>query len=374
MAYENPAARAWRTERPHGVRAFHASLPGYAVTRLVEVPQLAAELGVARLFVKEECERMGLPAFKILGASYAVARALSALLGADHVLTLDELRTRRPEVELIAATDGNHGRAVAHIAALLGLPARVFTPRAISDAAKRAIEGEGATRIELDAPYDDVVAAARAAADAAGENAMIVQDTAWPGYAQIPEWIADGYSTLFEEVDEQLAAAGVAAPDVVAVGVGVGALAQAAVVHYRSGGDAAGAVGAAISTDRTTGMGASVVSVEPTAAPAFAESLPAGRPLTVATGETIMAGLNCGTPSPIAWPVMLAGLDRAVVVDDEAAARAVRDLESAGVDSGPSGASTLAGVRVLAASGSLQPTDVVVLISTEGRAANPLPG
>lgn len=185
---------------------------------------------------------------------------------------------------------------------------------------------------------------------------MIVQDTAWPGYAQIPEWIADGYSTLFEEVDDQLAAAGVAEPDIVAVGVGVGALAQAAIVHYRSGHAAL-----------------SVVSVEPTAAPAIAESLRAGRPLTVTTGETIMAGLNCGTPSPIAWPVMLAGLDRAVVVDDEAAARAVRDLEAAGVDSGPSGASTLAGVRALAASDSLKPTDVVVLISTEGRAANPLP-
>lgn len=356
MSYENPDARAWRTTRPHGVRAFHESLPGYTVTRLVEVPALASELGVARLFAKEESARMGLPAFKILGASYGIARALSERLGADRVLALDELRERRPDLELIAATDGNHGRAVAHMARVLDLPARIFTPRAISDAAKHAIEGEGATRIEIDAPYDDVVAAARSTAEDAGEHALIVQDTAWPGYDQIPQWIADGYATLFEEIDEQLAAAGADRLDVVAVGVGVGALAQAAVAHYRSG-------------DLTP----SIVSVEPTAAPCFAESLLAGSPLTVETGETIMAGLNCGTPSPIAWPVILEGLDRAVVVDDAAAAQAVRDLEAAGVDSGPSGASTLAGVRALAASGALASDAVVVLISTEGRAANPLP-
>ena len=125
--YRSPGARDWRTERVAGVAGFHRSLPGYAVTRLVPVPGIARELGVRSVFVKEESSRLGLPSFKVLGASYADGLALP----------LDELRAAgaaygRPPVELIAATDGNHGRAVAHLARLLGLPSRIFFPAGIS--------------------------------------------------------------------------------------------------------------------------------------------------------------------------------------------------------------------------------------------------
>jgi len=361
--YRNRAARSWRTTSSAGARAFHRTLPGYAPTRLVEAPVLADELGVGRVFVKEESSRLGLPAFKILGASYAVSRALSERFGAPGtVLGLDRLRTgvaAHGAVELVAATDGNHGRAVARTARLLGAAARIFLPTGITGQARSAIAGEGAEVVELPLAYDDVVMAAAAYAREAGHGAVLVQDTSWPGYHDVAGWIVDGYSTLFVEVDEQLAASGVVRPpDLVAVPVGVGSLAQAAVRHYR-----AGAVPAPV-----------VLSVEPLAAPAVLASLHAGERMTVPTSATIMAGLNCGTPSQDAWPLLRAGLDAATAVTDDEAARAVHDLAALDVDAGPCGAAALAGVRDYLQAAPLPSDAVVLLLSTEGLTANPLVG
>lgn len=348
--YSNAEARVWRTHPAPDVLRFHQSLPGYSRTRLVEVPALAGELGVARVFVKEEASRLGLPAFKVLGASYAVSRALSARIGHDEALDFDSLRSIAPAVRLVAATDGNHGRAVAHVARLLGLRAEIFTPAGITRAAKDAIEAEGAHRSEVDAPYDDVVRTAAASVD---DDAVLIQDTSWDGYEEIPAWIVDGYSTLLVEADQQAAAAGSAPFDVVFVPVGVGSLAEAVVRHYRSGESAP-----------------SIVSVEPTAAPAILTSLHAGRSVTVPTSDTIMAGLNCGTPTEAGWPTLRDGVDRALTVTDDQATSAVHDLAALGIDAGPCGAASLAGARSL---GSLPADATVLLLSTEGRAANPLP-
>ncbi|MDA8368269.1 MAG: diaminopropionate ammonia-lyase [Nocardiopsaceae bacterium] len=363
----NSAARGWRTDRIRGVSAFHENLPGYQRTRLVEVPALAAELGVGRVVVKEESSRLGLPAFKMLGAVYAISRALSARFGEpDRALSLEELRraiAAHGPVELFAATDGNHGRAVAHTARLLGLPARIWFPDTLTGEAKDAIAGENAQTVELALAYDEVVAAAARAAHEAGESALLIQDTAWPGYQDIPQWIVDGYSTLFVEADAQLAELGIDRVDLVAVPVGVGSLAQAAVRHYRS-------------TAAPRKVPPVVLSVEAAAAPAIVTSLHADRPVSVPTGRTVMSGLNCGTPSEIAWPILHAGLDAAVTVEEDEAINAAHALQSAGIDSGPCGAATLPGVRALLtrtpARDALEQDSTVLLLSTEGRAANPL--
>lgn len=348
--------RDWRcAPAPADVRGFHAALPGYAPTPLTELPELAVESGVGRVFVKDESCRLGLPAFKALGASWAVHRTLAE-------------RTARGEgagpVTLVTATDGNHGRAVARMARLLGQHARVFVPRGVHPGAVAAIAAEHAHVIEVPGPYDEAVR--RAAEAAAAPGAVLVQDTAWPGYERIPGWIVEGYSTLCAETDEQLAAEGVAdGPDLVAVPVGVGSLAQAVVTHYRS---------------RPSGHSPALLSVEPVAAACVLESLTLGAPVSVATGETSMAGLNCGTPSSIAWPYLRDGLDAAVAVDDADSARAAARLAALGVSSGPCGAAALAGLRAtLTGVGAdrrrtalgLGPSSVVVLLSTEGTAANP---
>lgn len=370
--HANPEARSWRTEHAPEVIDFHRSIPGYAPTRLVEVPALASELGVARVLVKEESARFGLPAFKILGASYAACRALSARLDSPGaVLPMDELRQRlaeREPIELVAATDGNHGRAVAHTARLLGLPAHIFLPSDITAEAKAGIREEGADVDELSAPYDAIVAAAAeytAAGEAAGAQRLLIQDTSWEGYEEIPQWIVDGYSTLLVEAEQQLAEQGIEQVDLVAMPVGVGSFAEAVVRRCRTAGAGPLAEG--------TSAAPSVLSVEPTAAPGLIASLAAGELTAVPTGSTIMAGLNCGTPSAAAWPVLRAGVDAAVTVDDAEAARAVRDLEAHGVDAGPCGASTLAGVRAWAAEHPLPAEATVLLLSTESRRANPLP-
>ncbi|WAZ26024.1 diaminopropionate ammonia-lyase [Streptomyces cinnabarinus] len=347
--FAHPGARTWRCAPPPAeVRAFHAALPGYAPTPLTELPQLAAELGVGRVFVKDESDRLGLPAFKALGASWAVHRALA------------ERNTSGP-VTLVTATDGNHGRAVARTARLLGQRAHVLVPRGVHPRAVEAIAAERAQVTEVAGPYDEAVRLAAAAAEA--PDAVLVQDTAWPGYERIPGWIVEGYSTLCAEIDEQL---GGPAPDLVAVPVGVGSLAQAVVTHYRSR-----------PADRAA---PALLSVEPVAAACVLASLGHGEPVGVTTGATTMAGLNCGTPSSLAWPSLRDGLDAAIAVTDAESAGAAARLAELGVFSGPCGAAALAGPRAaLTGVGAderrtalgLAATSVVVLLNTEGAAANP---
>lgn len=361
-----PQARSWTCGIPEhvrsgAVRAFHASLPGYAPTPLAEVPALASELGAGRVFVKDESSRLGLPAFKVLGASWAIHQLLTDAAGPAPANALAGLRhaaAHRPGLVFVAATDGNHGRAVARMARLTDTPARVFVPAFTGPATRAAIASENAEVTQVDGSYDEAVATARQwARDHRG--AALVQDTAWPGYEQVPTWIVQGYSTLFAELDAQLAAAGAGPPALVAVPVGVGSLAQAAVMHYRAPGGQA---------DVT------VLSVEPDSAACLLASLRAGRPTTIPTASTIMAGLNCGTISSTAWPYFNGGLDAAIAVADDAARRAAADLAAAGISSGPSGAASLAGARAtLTGPGSsgrraeigVTPASVIVLLSTE---------
>ena len=348
-----PAARAWTCAPAPAAetRAFHARLPGYAPTPLTELPAVAAELGVGRAFAKDESARMGLAAFKVLGASWAVHQVLSR-------------RGVAGPVTLVAATDGNHGRALAWMARLLGQRAHVFVPSGVHPTAVAAIAAEGAQVTEISGTYDDAV---RLAAKQAREpGSELVQDAGWPGYEQVPGWIVDGYSTLFAEVDAQLAEAGSASPALVAIPAGVGSLAQAGVTHYRS---------------RCRSGATSLLTVEPGSAACVLASLVRGELGTVATGETIMSGLNCGTPSMLAWPYLRDGLDAAVAVANAEAAAGARDLAGQGIAAGPCGGAALAGVRAALtgegaaarrASLALGSDATIVLLSTEGSAANPV--
>lgn len=347
--FNNPAARGWSPAdssagpATSAARDFHRTLPGYAPTPLVDLPELAAELGVGRVLVKDESSRLGLPAFKILGASWACRQAL----------------TRTPGAHLVTATDGNHGRAVARMARQLDTGATIFVPAVMPESTAALIASEGAEVIRVGGDYDETVrTAARHAGDAPGRE--LVQDTAWEGYEQVPQWIVDGYQTLVAEIDEELGGR----PDLVAVPVGVGSLAQAVVEHYRAEHCRSAASGATHTTR--------LLSVEPDTAACVLASLHGGTPTSVATADTIMAGLNCGTISSLAWPVLRAGCDAAVAIPDEAALTASRDLQALGVSSGPCGAATLAGVRSALGdptrrAGLDLPEDaVVVLLSTEG--------
>jgi diaminopropionate ammonia-lyase len=355
-------ARHW-TSAPVLARAhaFQASLPGYQQTPFVELPDLAAELGVATVFVKDESNRIGLPAFKILGASWAVNWALSERSGFDAPATsLTELRERSGRVTLVTATDGNHGRAIARMAALLGLAARIYVPAGTAKETVDAITGEGAEVVQTGLIYDEVVWAA-ATSTAGHPDDLLIQDTAWRGYDQVPGWIVEGYGTLFHEIDLQL---GARATHLVAVPTGVGSLLQAALQHYR---------------DSALDQRSALLAVEPITAACVTASLAAGKPISVDTSEpTIMAGLNCGSVSTIAWPAIRDGLDASLTVTDEQARVAMHRLNELGVPAGPCGGASLAGVRQALADPdhrallSITADSALVLISTDGAVADHL--
>jgi diaminopropionate ammonia-lyase len=316
---------------------FHRRLPGYEATPLVDAPELAESLGVGKVFVKDESSRLGLPAFKILGASWAVYRALEERLGDEDFgdwEVIEDLKQRleplRP-LSLVAATDGNHGRAVARIAQLLGLGARIFVPGDMVAARREAIAGEGAEVVVVDGGYDEAV---ERSAEAEG---LLISDTSWSGYERVPSWVIEGYSTMLWEIDEELARRDEAGPDLVVVQVGVGAFAAAVAGHFRRPG---------------APRHPKLVAVEPARADCLFQSVSAGQLVSVpGPHDSIMAGLNCGRPSPVAWPVLSRSMDVLVAVDDEPSREAMRLAARTGIVSGETGAAGLGGLLQLVHSG-----------------------
>ena len=343
------------TARPVGPVAFHRKLPGYCPSPVFDLPDLARSLGVGRLLVKDESNRFGLPAFKMLGASWATYRRLVERLGAEPGpwATLDELAellTPLLPLDLATATDGNHGRAVARLARLLGLGARIFVPAGTTDARIEAIRSEGASCTVVDGTYDDAVARS---AEEEAPHCLVVSDTSWPGYDTVPRWVIDGYATIFAELDEQLRSASLPDPDVVLVPIGVGALAAAAADWFRR---------------PALGHPPRLIGIEPTSADCVGASARAGHLVEVpGPHRSIMAGLNCGEPSPVAWPIVAPSFDAFAAVDDEVAVAGMAALAGEGIVSGESGACT---VGLLVAAGAeplgIGPDDVVLALSTEG--------
>jgi diaminopropionate ammonia-lyase len=306
--------------------AFHRSLPGYAPTPLRDLRWVAAELGLGAVALKDESDRLGLPAFKILGASWAVDRAL---------------REQPATHTLVAASAGNHGRAVARAAALRGLAARIHLPARSSPARRAAIAAEGAEVVVVDGSYEDAVA--QAAREGERDGVLEIADVGDSGPAR---WVVDGYATLFTEIREPF--------DVLLVPTGVGSLAAAAARY-----------GAA--------TGTRVVAVEPVVAACLTASLAAGEPVRVPTPGTSMAGLDCAEVSAAAWPTLRAGVHGGVTVTDAEAAEAMRELAAHGLLIGDCGAAALAALRALATEpGELRDAlglgaaSRVLLIATEG--------
>ena len=318
------------THPPEALLAFHRSLPGYAPTPLVPLDALAAELGVAKVWLKDETQRIGLPSFKIMGASWAVAAAIARHLTLDS-LDLGSLRASLPGsgVQLCAATDGNHGRAVARMARLLGVPCRIFVPAGLAEDRIASIASERAEVVRGTHTYDPTVM--EAADWAASERALLIQDTSWSGYEEVPRQIVLGYDTILREVDDELRLRGFGTPTLVMAQAGVGSFASAVVAHYGSGDDRP-----------------QFVSIEPDSADCVAASIQEGLP-TEAAGhlDSIMAGLNCGVVSELAWPILRDGLEAAVTIDDDGAREGMRELAQAGVSAGECSGAAVGGLRLL---------------------------
>jgi diaminopropionate ammonia-lyase len=330
----NPAVEPGNVAEPSADAApFHAALPGYRPTPVHALHEVAGELGLAAVTIKDESDRLGLPAFKVLGASWAAERAL---------------REHPSAHTLIAASAGNHGRAVARVASWRGLRCHVFLPARSSERRRSAIAGEGAVLTIVDGDYEQAVARAHAAA--AEPGCLEVADVGTSGPAR---WVIDGYQTLFAEAASQ------GSHDLILVPVGVGSLA-AATARYAA----------------STGVG--VIGVEPVTAACLTASLAAGRPTPIQTPGTTMAGLDCAEVSPAAWPSLRAGIHGTITVSDAEAAEAMRELASARLAIGECGAAPLTALRALAGDPgcealrravALGPSSRVLLIATEGLTA-----
>jgi diaminopropionate ammonia-lyase len=277
-------------------RAFHKSFPGYLVTPLCSLDRLASFLDVGAVYVKDESYRFGLNAFKVLGASFAIAKYLASR---NHMNVNDlnfssmispEVRRELGDITFVTATDGNHGRGVAWAARQLEQKAVVYMPKGSSQTRLDNIRAEGATASITDLNYDDAVRLA--AKNAQEQGWVVVQDTAWEGYEDIPTWIMQGYATIASETMQQLDLYGLKKPTHLFVQAGVGSFA----------GSLAGYFVSLFGDDRPK-----VVVVEPNLAACLFKSAMEnnGEPWNIEGHmPTIMAGLACGEPNAIAWNIL----------------------------------------------------------------------
>ncbi|KAI1759685.1 tryptophan synthase beta subunit-like PLP-dependent enzyme [Hypoxylon sp. FL1150] len=377
----NPRARDWvyQSEPSSGaatdksaILAFHKTIPDYNETRLHSLPDLAAELGLGHVLLKDESNRFGLPAFKILGASWAVYRAVGAHLELPAVesggIPFAEVGANAKEagVQIVTLTEGNCGRAVARMATRhMGIPTRVYVPTYMDEATRAKIRSEGAEVIPANGSYDDVIPVALKEAQAR-ENSIMVLDVGVEGCEEVPRYFVQGYGSMLAESDRQVLdlTGGKSATHAI-VPVGAGSIGEAVTAHFKS------------SSRKNKSGTATVLGVEPTTAACLFQSLEAGKSVPVPTEDTIMCGMNCGTLSTTAWPVLRDGVDAGVMVTDIEAHNAVEDLKARNILAGPCGAATLAALRRACKDAKqklrLDGTSIVVLYCTEGQREYSIP-
>lgn len=321
--------------------AFHSSFPQYRPTPLRRLQALAGQMGVGEIFVKDESYRFGLNAFKVLGGSFAIGQYIAQRLGRDlselpySVMTSPEVKRELGELTFVTATDGNHGRGVAWAARQLGHRAVVYMPKGSARERLENIRAQGAQAEITGLNYDDAVRLA----DRMGREHgwTLIQDTAWPGYEDIPAWIIQGYTTIAQEIADQLEERGWEKPTHLFLQAGVGSFAGAMLGSFAA----------------RWGRDCPVACiVEPDRADCLYRSARAGT-ITPVTGDldSMMAGLCCGEPCTVSWPILQRGAAAFVSCGDEYAARGMRLLGrpepgDPAIISGESGA---VGVGVLAA-------------------------
>ncbi|MBR1684305.1 MAG: diaminopropionate ammonia-lyase [Clostridia bacterium] len=332
--YRNTEHRIHGLATPYGpqaaarVRAFHESIPGYAMSPLLSLEKLAHRLGLGAFLLKDESPRFGLNSFKSLGGSYCLASVMRDRFGLPEEFTFADIlgtdAQARAKMVFVTATDGNHGRGVAWSARMLGAGARVYMPSGSREERVENIRKEGAEVTVTACDYDDTV---RMATKAAQEKGWILtQDTAWSGYTDYPARIMQGYQTIGEEILSQTECV----PTHIFLQAGVGSMAASLCAYFR----------------KAYGEEVCICVVEATAADCLYQTARAGDGKMHATKgnmQTMMAGLCCGEPCTLAAEILLKQADFFVTVTDDVAATGMRTLARNGdtpVISGESGAAT----------------------------------
>ncbi|MCH2140133.1 MAG: diaminopropionate ammonia-lyase [Phycisphaerales bacterium] len=316
----------------HQARKTIARWSGYAPTPLRSLLTLAAELGVSDLWYKDESCRFDLASFKALGGAYAVQSKLQMIIGeaCGHKIAIDEVdryRQHAESVTVVTATDGNHGRSVAWGAERCGCRCVVYMHEQVSPGRQEAVEVLGARVQRVKGNYDDSVR--QAAEDAKANGWLLVSDTSWPGYEDIPRTVMAGYTVMSGEAMDQWP--NVEPPTHVFIQGGCGGLAGSVFLDLwcRYG------------PDRPR-----FIVVEPQTAACLYESACAGKPSVVKiTTETLMAGLSCGETSHIAWRILETAVDDFLTINDDLVGPLMRRLaQDESIVAGESAVSGLAGL------------------------------
>lgn len=341
----------------------------YQVTPLRSLDALAKRLNLSGLYVKDESYRFGLKAFKIMGGLYAVMRCLAEKLQMDlselsiEMLKTDRIRQRLGSLTFISATDGNHGRGVARVAAELGYPSIIRMPKGSSVKRLAAIRAEGADAEITDVNYDETVRLCKTMAREKGY--VMIQDTSWPGYEKIPLWIMQGYAAIAKEIAEQM---GGEVPTHIFLQAGVGSFACGIAGYFLR---------------RFPLSSPKIIIVEPDRAACFFQSFSrSDGEIEPVNGDmsTIMAGLACGEPNKMAYDVLHHYSFSAISVSDDATALGMRIYGNPlhgdpTIISGESGAVTMGALYRLCTETARQKdldrlaideTSKVLLINTEG--------
>ena len=303
------------------VEKFHKSIEGYKKTPLVKLDNLAKKLGVKNVFVKDESYRYGLNAFKGLGGLYAIFRIVCDKLNLDPSSTTfedlqsEEIKSKLKDMVFVTATDGNHGKGVAWAANKLGCKSVVFMPKGSVLARAKAIESMGNSTVTItDLNYDDAVRKASSLADEKGW--YLVQDTAWDGYEDVPNFISQGYTIMAKEALDELNELGIEKPTHLFLQAGVGSMAGS-VLGYM--------------VNRFDKKPPITTIVEPaTVACIYKSALADDSKPHAVTGDlqTIMAGLNCGEPNTATWPILRDYASFYAACPDYVTARGMRVLAS----------------------------------------------
>ncbi len=302
---------------------------GVNITPLRKASTLAAAAGVGHLFVKDERGRLGLGSFKALGAAYVIA-------------TLSETRDLS-QTTFIAASAGNHGLSVAAGARMFGAQARIYLAETVPEGFAKRLRAEGADVVRAGATYEDSMAAAEAAGDA--EGAVLLSDSSWPGYTDLPRILMEGYLILMAEVGDQIGPP----PSHIFLQAGVGGLAGAAAALAR----------------QMWGDTPRIIVVEPDAAPALIGSIEAGVPTPSRGPVSSMGRLDCKEPSHIALKGLARDADDfATLTEDEGLAGADA-CRIAGLASTPSGAAGISALLAAQGAFGLSPSARVLTILTE---------
>jgi len=352
------------------VREFHKGFKEYSVTPLHKLENLAKYCGLKNIFLKDESYRFGLNAFKVLGGSYAIGKYLADKLDVDisevdfDYLKSLEAKEKLEEITFVTATDGNHGRGVAWAANQLGQRSVVYMPKGSSQIRLENIRKEGAEASIIEGNYDDAVRLSNEMAEKHGW--VVVQDTAWEGYEDIPKWIMEGYGTLIDEAMEQLNEEDIEKPSHVFLQAGVGSF--------------AGAVQGYLATEFGDERPVTIIMEPDNANCLYRSSLSGEREIVDGHMPTIMAGLACGEPNTVSYEVLKDYSDGYFSCPDYTAARGMRILASPlkndpQIVSGESGAVGIGVVTLLMERDEykelredlgLNEDSVVLVISTEG--------